>query len=165
MKEHGVDRMEDLKIDFAGVTLQQSEDHGNKVFDKHYASLWDTYTRQDDVQRAAAFASPMLAVRSLSMAMAGTEPDQNRDFATAAEAHRRLMIKTMNEDIAEHGKGPNQEYLAGDDVWAKVPDFRYDSPEFSSVAARRAPDLAILAAWFAASSILAVAAVSRVRAL
>lgn len=164
MREHGVDRMEDLKIDLAGVTLQASEDHGNRVFDEQYGALWDAFARQDDVQRAAAIASPLMAVRSLSMATAGTEPDQHRDFAAAAEVYRRGMIRVMNEDIAEHGRGPDAEYLAGDDVWSKVPDFSYERPSFAGVARRRWPDLAALAGWCLGAALLATAAVARVRA-
>lgn len=164
MREHGVGRMEDLKIDFAGVTLQESEEHGNRVFDAHYGALWDLYSRQDGVQGLAAVASPLLAVRSLSMAMAGSAPEQHRDFAAAAEGYRRSMIKVMNQDIEDHGKGPDAEYLAGDQVWAKVPDFRYEAPGFSQVAPGRWRDLTVLAAWAAGSAILATLALSRVRA-
>jgi ABC-2 type transport system permease protein len=164
LREQGVERMEDLEIDFAGVALQESEEHGYRVYDAHYGALWKTFVRQDDVQRAVASASPLLAVRSLSMAMAGTEPDQNRDFARAAEDYRRRLIRIINEDITEHGKGPKVEYLAGDEVWAKVPDFSYTAPGFSRVAARRWPDLAALAGWCAASAFLAAASASRIRA-
>lgn len=164
MKQYGVSRMEDLKVDFAGIALQESEEYGYRVFDARYDELWDTYVRQDEVQRAAALASPLLAVRSLSMAMAGTDPEQHRDFARAAESYRRVIIKHMNDDITEHGKGPGVEYIAGNDVWAKVPDFEYTAPSLGRVAASRWPDLAVLAVWFAVSSALAVAAVSRIRA-
>ncbi|QEH35956.1 ABC-2 family transporter protein [Aquisphaera giovannonii] len=163
MKEHGVGRLEDLKVDFAGIALQESEEYGYRVFDARYAELWGTYARQDEVQRAAALASPLLAVRSFSMAMAGTDPEQHRDFARAAEAYRRVIIKHMNDDIAEHGKGPGVEYIAGDDVWAKVPDFEYTPPGVSRVLARRWPDLAVLGGWLALSSAAAVAAASRIR--
>ncbi|AMV37528.1 ABC transporter permease [Planctomyces sp. SH-PL62] len=164
MKQYGVDRMEDLPVGFAGIALQEAEEHGYRVFDAHYAALWDSFARQDDVQRAAALGSPLLAVRSLSMAMAGTDPAQHRDFADAAERYRRVIIKEMNDDITEHGKAAGGEYIAGGDLWAKVPDFSYTAPGFGRVASRRWPDLAVLAGWCAASTILALVAVSRVRA-
>ncbi|WP_337177716.1 DUF3526 domain-containing protein [Paludisphaera sp.] len=163
LRERGVDRIEDLGIDFAGIALQESEEHGNRVFDAHYGALWDAFARQDGIHRAFAFASPLLAARSLSMAMSGTEPDQNRDFASAAEDYRRELIRIINDDVTRNGKGPGVEYLAGEEVWGKVPDFRYAAPGFATVAARRWPDLAVLAGWCAAMGILATASASRVR--
>ncbi len=163
MKEHGVSRLEDLKIDFAGIALQEAEEYGYRVFDRRYAELWDAFARQDDVQRMASVGSPLLAVRSLSMGLAGTEPAQHREFATAAEGYRRVIIKHMNDDILANGNGHGTEYVANSDLWAKVPDFTYNTPGLSQVAGRRWPDLAALGAWFAVSAVLALVAVARVR--
>ncbi len=97
------------------------------------------------------------------MGTAGTDASQHRDFADAAEQYRRDFIKVMNDDVTQHAKGVETGYTAGVDLWEKVPEFQYESPGFRRVVTSRWPDLAVLAAWFAAATVVAIAATARVR--
>jgi len=163
LKRYGVEREEDLPVSFAGIALQESEEYGYGVFDRRFADLWDVFARQDQTQRIAAVVSPYLAVRSLSMAAAGTNFARDRDFADAAERYRRDLIKIINDDITHNAKGKDFGYTAGAKLWEKVPEFRYEPPNFRSGLAESRPDLIILTAWFLASSLAAVVATARVR--
>lgn len=163
LKRYGVDREEDLPVSFAGIALQEAEEYGNGVFDRFFADLWDVFARQDQAQRVAAVVSPYLAVRSLSMAAAGTNFARDRDFADAAERHRRDLIKIINDDITQNAKGKDFGYIAGAELWEKVPEFRYEPPGFRRSLAEGRPDLIILSAWFLAASLAAVVATARVR--
>ena len=56
----------------------------------HYGALWDRIERQGFVLEAPAVAAgPPLAVRTLSMGLAGAEIEQHRHFAATIEAYRR----------------------------------------------------------------------------
>ena len=67
LSEYGVERVDDLPINQSGVLLQESEEFGNRIFDRNYGALWDTFERQGVVHEMVAVAAPLLAVRALSM--------------------------------------------------------------------------------------------------
>jgi len=160
---YGVEREEDLPVSFAGIALQEAEEYGYGVYDKHFAALWNTFARQDQAQRLAAVVSPYLAVRSLSMGAAGTNFARDREFADAAERYRRDLIKIMNDDITQNAQGKNFGYTADADLWEKVPDFHHEALDFRGSLAENRPDLIILAAWFLTAGFAAMIATARVR--
>lgn len=162
LEKYGVKTLEQLPVNFSGIALQASEEHGNHVFDRRYAELWTTIERQNALQRVAALAAPMLAARDWSMALAGTDFDQYRHFARASEEHRRLIQKTMNDDITRH---PTQgaPHLGGPQLWARVPDFRYSPPGLNWVLARQGTTLGLLVLWCAAAIGIALWSANRLR--
>jgi ABC-2 type transport system permease protein len=153
LKQYGVQRVEDLPVNFSGISLQEGEEHGNAVFDKHYNALWDAFEKQDRAQQFGAVVFPLLAVRSLSMGLAGTDFSQHRHFASAAEDYRRHLVKTMNDDLAYHSKMAPRDYTGGRELWAKVPDFEYTVAPLSWVLSRYAWSLALLVLWSVAGAI------------
>jgi len=148
-----VNTVDALPIAFSGISMQEGEEHGNEVFDKHYGALFAQYARQDRVTQFVGLLAPMLAVRTLSMGLAGTDVAQHRDFATAAEAYRRDIQRVMNGDIAANQK-KGQVYLADHTLWAKVPEFEYTAPPASWVLTNHAIALAVLVGWLVASTIV-----------
>ena len=56
LAEYGVQRVEDLPINAVGVYLQESEEFGNRIFDRNYGALWDTFERQGTVHETLALA-------------------------------------------------------------------------------------------------------------
>jgi ABC-2 type transport system permease protein len=141
-----VNSVDALPIAFSGISLQEGEEHGNEVFDQHFGRLFELYERQNRVFQVGAVAAPMLAARSLSMGLAGTDFAQHRHFIAAAETYRRDIQRTMNGDIAANQK-PGAAYLAGRELWDQVPDFAYDAPNALWVLRQQGPSLAILAFW------------------
>ena len=159
LAEYGVERVEDLPINESGIYLQESEEFGNRIFDRNYGALWDTFERQGSVHETLAVAAPLLAVRTLSMGLAGTDVEQHRHFATAAEAYRRELMRRMNGDLAENSRS-GEVYLAGPELWAEVPPLEYDAPSLGWVLGNRILSLVVLGIWLAGT---VVAAVLRVR--
>jgi ABC-2 type transport system permease protein len=162
LKKYNVDKVEALPINFAGVRLQEGENHGNRVYDRAYAELWDIFAQQNAVHRTLAWLAPGLAARSLSMGFSGTDYSQHTHFARAAEEYRRMIQKTMNEDLIRNASN-TAPYLAGDDLWKRVPAFEYVAPDASWVLAQQAPSLGILLVWCVAAGFMALRAARRVR--
>ena len=160
LAEHGVERVEDLPLNEVGVYLQESEEFGNRIFDRNYGALWDTFERQGLVHEALAVAAPLLAVRALSMGLAGTDVEQHRHFATAAETYRRDLMRRMNGDLAENSR-TGELYTAGPELWAQTPPLRYDAPTLGWVLNNRLLSLLVLAAWLAGAVLAAAAGVQR----
>jgi ABC-2 type transport system permease protein len=148
LSRYGVDRVDALPIAFSGISLQEGEEHGNEVFDKHYGHLFDAFERQNAVMQTAGLAAPMLAVRAVSMGLAGTDFAQHRHFVAAAEAYRRDIQRILNADIVENQK-PGQTYLAGPDLWNRVLDFEYTAPPVSWVLGNVRWSLVLLGVWLA----------------
>ena len=163
LAEYGVEQVEDLPINAVGVYLQESEEFGNRIFDRNYSALWDTFERQGVVHETLAVAAPLLAVRTLSMGLAGTDVEQHRHFATAAETYRRDLMRRMNGDMAENSRTGDFEYAADAELWESVPPLQYAAPTLGWVLGNRILSLLVLGAWLAGTIIVAAARVRRAR--
>ena len=147
-----------------GRALQVDDRSGFGVLDSHFGRLWDTFERQQRLQVMAGLAAPIVAVRDFSMAMAGTDFAQHRDFSLAAERQRRLIQETVSHDLVAHADPLGDRhfsYKAGPELWAKVPRFDYRTPPLSFALARHWPALLVLALVFAATFGAARLVVSR----
>ena len=160
LAQYGVERTEDLPINAIGVFLQESEVFGDQIFDRNYGALWDTFKRQGYVHEVLAVTAPLLAVRTLSMGLAGTDVEQHRHFAAAAEQYRRDLVERLNGELTENSR-TGETYLASADLWSQMPPFRYDAPEVSWVLKNRALSLLMLGLWLAGAFVVATCAVRR----
>src|SRR5690606_7034232 len=148
----------------AGIDFQEAENHGNEVFDAHFGRLFDTFERQNRLEQIAAVAAPLLAVRALSMGLAGTDFHQHRHFTAAAEAYRRDIQVSMNDDITANAASLEAPYIAGPELWARVPEFEYRVPGAAWVISHQRASVAALAGWLLAGLIGVAAATSPLRA-
>lgn len=161
LAQYQVTRVEDLPVNFSGIALQAGEEYGNTVFDKHVGALWEIYGAQERMHRFAAGLSPFLAVRHLSMGLAGTDLAQHRHFLNAAEQYRRELNKMLNDDLTHNSKIQGYTYFAERGLWDKTPDFIYTAPDAAWVMQRQAGSFGVLLAWLAGAIIFARRAVRR----
>lgn len=147
MQEHGVKRLEDLPFNFQGLAMLESERLANEVYDHHFGALWDRIEAQDRSVTLAGLAAPLLALRSASMALAGTDFTHHRDFAQAAEEHRRKLVQVLNEETmrAKDAHAP-----AGRELWERLPEFTHALRSFPAALRSAAAGLAVLGLWSAA---------------
>lgn len=153
-----------LPLNQWGKALQVDDRSGYGILDRHFGALWDTFERQQHFQELAGMAVPIVALRSWSMAAAGTDFSHHRDFSNAAERQRRRIQEVVSEDLVDHADplgGRHFSYKAGPELWAKVPPFEYRAPSVAFALGRHWISLAILAMIFAVSVFLARAALSR----
>ena len=160
LAEHGVETVGDLPVNVIGVYLQESEEFANRIFDRNYGALWNRFEQQGLVHEALSVAAPLLAVRTLSMGLAGTDVEQHRHFATAAEGYRRDLMRRMNGDLAENSR-TGETYIATADSWAEVPPFHYDAPSLGWVLQNRTLSLAMLGLWLVVAFLAAGSLVRR----
>jgi ABC-2 type transport system permease protein len=149
LTRYGVEKVEDLPVNFNGLSLQKGEEWGNEVFDHFYGDLHRTFHEQSRVRALGAIAAPLLAVQALSMGLAGTDFAQHRDFADAAESYRRMLVEKMNLDMAKNAGKLDYNYLAGPEVWSSVPDFLYEAPSAAWVLSNHGFSAIILLLWVA----------------
>lgn len=132
LAQYGVDKLEDLPVSFAGISLQAGEEYANGVYDRFMGSLWDGYLSQAAMLRAYSWLAPVLATRDLATHASGTDIAHHRHFATAAESHRRVLQRYLNTDMTEHGKGKDFDYQAPESLWRDAPRFDYEPPTISA---------------------------------
>ena len=160
LDQYNLENVEDLPINAIGVFLQKSEEFGNQIYDRNYGALWSTFERQGYVHEALAVTAPLLAVRTLSMGLAGTDVEQHRHFAAAAEEYRRALVERLNNELTENSR-TGEVYLAAADLWSHVPPFRYDAPTVEWVLQNRVLSLLVLGLWLAGAFAAVAAAVRR----
>jgi ABC-2 type transport system permease protein len=162
LERYDVARIEELPVSFAGLRLQEGEEFGAKVFDHHFGQLWEAFAAQNRAAAWGGVLAPLLPVRSLSMALAGSDFDHQRHFASAAEGYRRSFIQILNDDITRNA-GAQTAYRAGPELWAQIPDFEYTSPGLGWALAQQRGALLVLAGWCAFAAGALHFAVLRVR--
>jgi ABC-2 type transport system permease protein len=151
-KQYGVSRLEDLPVNFDGIELAEGERYGNQVMDRQFGRLWAQYERQASVQSAFAWASPMLALRSVSMALAGTDLVTHRKFTEQAEQFRRTFILQLNDYHTKHGKFNDLSFTADPQLWSQVPPFRYLEPSLGESLRPQLGNVSLLLLWLAAAA-------------
>jgi ABC-2 type transport system permease protein len=166
LKNFGVETRWDPRVPLSkwGIALRVTDHTGYRVFDRQFGGLWDTFERQQRFQEWAGLVSPVIAVRSLSMALSGTDFSQHRDFSEAAERQRRIIQEVVSQDLIKNADPLGDRhfsYRASPTLWAKVPEFDYRLPRIGFALARHWPSLVVLAATFLLAVGLALAAVSR----
>jgi ABC-2 type transport system permease protein len=160
----GAETLMDASL-LSGIELTAEAAFENEVIDHHFALQAGAVRRQERIAEAFGLLSPVIAVRTLSRAFAGTDVEHHRHFSDAAEAHRRALVDLLNRDFADRGGAAGWDYRAGAELWERAPPFRYALPPMRAVLARQAWSLGVLAFWLVLSSGLAWRAAIRVRVL
>ncbi|MBK7876281.1 MAG: DUF3526 domain-containing protein [Planctomycetes bacterium] len=163
LKEHGVANVMELPFNFQGHVMLESERMAGEVFDHHFGTLWDRIEEQDRAVTLAGVVSPLLALRSASMALAGTDFAHHRHFSTAAEQHRREFVRVLNEDLKRNAKPGDHGYVAGRALWESLPEFRLAAFPVERAVERAGLGLALLAGWFLAACAALFFAAGRLR--
>jgi ABC-2 type transport system permease protein len=165
LKKYNVTSINDLPINLTGLTLQESEEHGNRVYDKRFGELRHHYRKQYGLLLAASPVSPLLAVRAFSMGLAGTDLWHHQNFSDAAEAYRRKWVKRLNDDLTYNSRTGDSSYKVGRTFWEATPDFQYRLPGAGDVLRTQAWSLGVLAAWLLGACGFAWWSVSRISEL
>lgn len=151
---YGVERVEDLPVNLQGLTLDAAERQEAAVHNRHYARLHAVYARQQDVLRWAGLASPLVALQTVSQALAGTDMAHQLAFQDQAEAQRFATVAVLNRDMIENAGTADYDYKAGADLWARTGAFVYTPPPLGAVLTSIRVEAAILLGWLLAAMLL-----------
>lgn len=158
----------DVPLSKWGLALQLDDQSSYAVYDRHYGRLWNTWERQQTVQEWSGLLLPILAIRSFSMGMAGTDFAHHRSFTTEAELHRRDIQDLMSKDLVAHADPLGDRhfaYQAPHELWATVPPFDYHPPGAAWALLHQARSLAVLCVAMLLAVAFAAFATVRQRAL
>lgn len=158
LAQYGVTDVKQLPINWAGLSLQRGEEHGDKIFDEHYGRLYAAMAAQSAAASVWGWLSPTVAVAGLSAAAAASDTAHHVQFVRGAEAQRRRIQRVMNDFITANPERNGQRVDADGSLWAQVPrfDFVFDAlPSGGALARHLLPLLALtglsfgLCAWAA----------------
>jgi len=147
LREYRAVSLDALPVNFDAIAMQASEEYANTVFDRHFGALYDQYRAQNTLTQWAGLVSPLLAVRSLSMGLAGTDVEQHRHFAVQAELYRRGLIKWTNNYFRDNTRTGEWDWKAPPELWATYPPFEYEAPLFGQSLATQRTALLVIGAW------------------
>lgn len=163
LRTYGVKDIKDLPVSFRGLALRRDDENGYAIFDRHFGALQAAYDRQDALRASAGFFFPLLALRPLSMAFAGSDSRAQFDFATAAEAHRRDIQNEVSDNIIHFQRDEN--YVAGPELWRRIAAFSYRAPMAGFALSSSAEAIAGLVGWLALTFAFALFAARRLKPL
>lgn len=101
LAQYGVDRVEDLPVNFRGMVAQHSEAALTKVLNAYAEKRMAAESLQALAVRHAGWASPVVAVAFASRALAGTDLESHHRFLREAEALRLDFVQSLNRLHAE----------------------------------------------------------------
>lgn len=155
LKQYGVEDLNDLPIDIDAARLLAMEEFTDALDDETESELNAIYEQQNDLVDRLQLASPFLAVRSLSMGLAGTDRRHHEAFVASAERYRRLYVKTLNTAEMK-GEGPGDTAESARQFWGRVPAFEQTAPVWYEIIQRSKWAIAVLFAWSLAATIVAL---------
>jgi len=161
MAQYGVSRVEDLPVNFKGLLGIEGERMTSALFDRYAEASFDRQHSQSRWMDAFGLFSPVLALRRLSMTVAGTDLDSYRRFLVQGERYRYTLIQSLNRLQAEQigyadDRNPNRQARINREHWHDQPDFVFEPRSRGQTVRSAAPAAAVLMGW-----ILAVAALLR----
>ncbi|SEJ43225.1 ABC-2 type transport system permease protein [Sphingomonas sp. OV641] len=168
LAKYGVTRIEDLPLNYKGLLGMEGERLTSELFDQYARQSYHAQDRQNALVEAVGMLSPAIALRSLSMAAAGTDFTGHRRFLEQAEAYRYALVQRLNrmqaeavsygDDTATDADADRRKRVSASN-WGRMPDFAYQAPSGAMLAAGSLPGLAIVLGWLAvAAALLARAA-------
>lgn len=169
LAKYGVQDVKDLPVDLSSIMLAKSEEEGSRHDKAAFDRVYDQYEKQNRFYQALGALAPILAAQTISMSLAGEDVFHYRHFAEAAEDYRYAMVQTLNDDLINHprkGDRAAQEAAYRErerELYARVPDFSYRSPDWRWVVGKTRVALIALALWGAGIAISLPIAVKRIR--
>ena len=99
LAKYKVDSVQKLPFNFEGYVMQQGEEYSSKVYDVHFASIFQSLKDQKTIQSWFALISPYIALRNVSMSASNASLESEIDFQLQAEAYRRDFVQQLNNDM------------------------------------------------------------------
>lgn len=156
LSRYGISRAEDLPVGLRGLHLLDNDAYSSRVHEKHFQDLESRYIAQTRWQLWASAAGPLVPVRAISQALAGTDIHHHVHFATAAETYRRSFVDATSERILHGNQGTGNDATGDNAFWASIAPFTYHAPAWSWSLQQQGPALMLLLTWFLGAAWFAI---------
>lgn len=113
----------DTAANVEGLLLQFHEDYQEKVYVHYYKDVLAGFKAQQDFISGMGWIDPYIALKRLSMSLAGTDFDAHEDFYLQAREYRSQLIRQLNLELAAHP----EDYRADSTFFSKLAPFHYQA--------------------------------------
>jgi ABC-2 type transport system permease protein len=149
LKKYKVSSIEELPVNFDGIRMAAGEEHSTQVYQEHFEELTGIFRKQNRISEYASFLNPYLAVRHLSMGMAGSDFNHYVHFQQEAEQYRYNLAQGLNHIQASRLKYGDKETRLGSDTWKEFKPFHYETPQASWALGNHLVSFIALFMWLA----------------
>lgn len=155
LQAYGVDSVQQLPVKIGGLLMQADEDFNNSVYDQALTGISNTIAAQNRIGSLSGFINPFMAIKNLSMAIAGTDMHHHFNFTRDAENYRRMLISNLNtQDAARVSKFKDAKGKMTREYWQQIKDYRYQSPSLAWSLSHCRIEIAALLMWIAGISLI-----------
>jgi ABC-2 type transport system permease protein len=134
LAEYDVEKVEDLPFNYRGLVALRGEEADTEILKQFAQERMELELEQKSISDSFALLSPVVAIRSYSMALAGTALQDHHHFLRAAENYRYNMVQTFNrlqmsemtlaEDLARNNDDESSQRTRVDSShWTGMPVF------------------------------------------
>ncbi|WP_454832965.1 ABC transporter permease [Pseudoxanthomonas wuyuanensis] len=149
LQRYNVTRIEDLPVNYSGLVSMEGERLTSALFDRYAGQAFAVEAAQSRWVGHAAWLSPVIALRQLSMHLAGTDGRSHQDFLSQAERYRYLLIQDLNRMHAEQVQYEgDKDHRLSHKNWTTLPRFDYRPLEPLRDPAQLAAPVAVFAGWW-----------------
>ena len=151
LKKYGVDSIQALPVNYGALVMQEGENISSRIFNKHYDQLIQIYKAQNSISSYMSFADPFLAIRNISMNLAGTDFDTFTEFQKQTEKYRFEKTKNLNEihlNQISYKEDSKQKVSARN--FQQQPEFKFQPVSIQDNLVNGALSLAALIFWIIA---------------
>lgn len=150
LKKHNVTDIKELPFNYGAFVMLEAEKISSDIFNRQYSALLATFRRQNRFSQWAAAFNPYLAMRSLSMALAGSDLAHYAEFQWQAEGFRYEMVQKLNQLHRDEIKFENdRNQRVSNDRWQEFPSFEFRPPAFGQAMQQQGLAIASLSGWAA----------------
>ena len=148
LTEYKVDSLQQLPINFDGIVMQEDEEYGNLVWDKHFGNNYNILQNQKGLYQVSGLFNPFASLLSASMGFCGTDMIHHLDFLKKAEDYRRVLIKALNDKHAYGGsKTGDWGWTVDSTFFRSVQGFSYNAPKINDQIGHYLIDILFLLWW------------------
>jgi ABC-2 type transport system permease protein len=163
LARYGVGRIEDLPVNYKGLLGMEGERMTSDLFNAYATKASARQERQTALVDGFGLASPVIALKHLSMSASGTDRAGYQRFVEQAEAYRYGLVQHLNRlqaekvTLAEDGDRKRIDRAN----WQNHPEFVFRPSRADETWRTAAPALAVLLLWVASLSLLLAVAARR----
>ena len=155
LDKYNVDSLKHLPINFDGIVMQEDEEYGNRVWDKHFGNNYSIFKKQKRLYQISGLLSPFSSLQNLSIGVCGNDMIHHLDFLKKAEDYRRYLIKSLNDKHAFGGsKTGNWKWTVDNEFFKSVEKFEYKTPKIQNKINHYVIDILFLLLWILVTTLL-----------
>ena len=155
LAQYKVDSINQLPVNFDGLSMQYGEDYNSLVYQEMAAKVDSLVQKQQSFLETAALFNPFMAIQQASMGLTGTDYFHHLSFHQQARRYRDAFIRHLNVELANNG-GPSYsyDYKVGPAFFKKTVPFYWQQPSVRSAIAWHFRSWISLGSWLLAACLL-----------